>query len=74
MTDEYVLDTEVVHEFVAEVQASIGAASSPEHACSLIRPRFAELLADDFLCSSSDGTLLDRKQYVKIGFPFRSVG
>jgi len=46
MTDEYVLDTEVVHEFVAEVQASIGAASSPEHACSLIRPRFAELLGD----------------------------
>src|SRR4051812_4208962 len=46
MTDEYVLDTEVVHEFVARVQTSIGAASSPEHACSLIRPRFTELLGD----------------------------
>ena len=46
MTDEYVLDTAVVRGFVEGVQASIAAASSPEHACSLIRPRFAELLAD----------------------------
>ncbi len=46
MSDEYVLDTEVVRTFVAEVQASIGAAASPENACSLIRPRFAELLGD----------------------------
>ena len=46
MTDEYALDTAVVRGFVERVQASIAAASSPEHACSLIRPRFAELLAD----------------------------
>ena len=46
MTDEYVLDTAVVRRFVGEVQATIGSATSPEHACSLIRPRFGELLAD----------------------------
>ena len=44
--DEYVLDTPVVRAFVAGVQESIGAAVSPEDACSRIRPRFAELLAD----------------------------
>ena len=27
--------------------------------------RFDELLADDFLCSLSDGTLLDRKQFLE---------
>jgi 3-mercaptopropionate dioxygenase len=46
MTGEYVLDTDVVRGFVEDVQASIAAAASPEHACSLMRPRFAELLAD----------------------------
>ena len=46
MTDEYVLDTAVVRGFVEGVQASIAAAASPELACSLIRPRFGELLAD----------------------------
>jgi 3-mercaptopropionate dioxygenase len=44
--DEYVLDTPVVRTFVAGVQESINAATSPEDACSRIRPRFAELLAD----------------------------
>jgi predicted metal-dependent enzyme (double-stranded beta helix superfamily) len=44
--DEYVLDTPVVREFVAAVRASIEAASSPQQACAAIRPRFAELLAD----------------------------
>jgi predicted metal-dependent enzyme (double-stranded beta helix superfamily) len=44
--DEYVLDTPVVRAFVAEVQESIGAAASAEDACSLIRARFADLLAD----------------------------
>jgi predicted metal-dependent enzyme (double-stranded beta helix superfamily) len=44
--DEYVLDTPVVREFVAAVRASIEAASSPQEACAAIRPRFAELLAD----------------------------
>jgi predicted metal-dependent enzyme (double-stranded beta helix superfamily) len=46
MSDECVLDTPVVRAFVSSVQASIGAAVSPEEACSAIRPRFAALLAD----------------------------
>jgi predicted metal-dependent enzyme (double-stranded beta helix superfamily) len=44
--DEYLLDTVVVRKFVTAVRASIGAASSPQDACAAIRPRFAELLAD----------------------------
>ena len=32
--------------FVAEVQAAIAGASSPQEACATIEPRFAELLAD----------------------------
>ena len=47
MADEYVLDTQVVRAFVAGVRASIDRAGSPEEACDLIRPAFAELLADD---------------------------
>ena len=47
MADEFVLDTPVVREFVADVRAAIGRAGSPQEACELIRPRFAELLADD---------------------------
>ncbi len=43
---EFVLDTEVVREFVSEVQAAIAAAPSPADACERIRPRFAQLLAD----------------------------
>jgi predicted metal-dependent enzyme (double-stranded beta helix superfamily) len=46
VSDEFVLDTQVVRSFVAEVQAAIGAASSPEAACEAIRPSFAQLLAD----------------------------
>jgi predicted metal-dependent enzyme (double-stranded beta helix superfamily) len=46
VTLELVLDTPVVREFVASVQAEIAAASSPAEACDRIRPRFAELLAD----------------------------
>jgi 3-mercaptopropionate dioxygenase len=46
VSDEYVLDTPVVREFVAGVQAAIATAGSPEAACDAIRPRFAELLAD----------------------------
>ena len=46
VSDQYVLDTPVVRDFVAEVRAAIAAASSPEAACEAIRPRFAELLAD----------------------------
>jgi predicted metal-dependent enzyme (double-stranded beta helix superfamily) len=45
--DEYVLDTAVVREFVARVGETIAGAASPEAACAGIRPRFAELLADD---------------------------
>ena len=46
MTNQYVLDTPVVREFVSRVRESIGSASSPKEACAAIRPRFAELLAD----------------------------
>jgi len=44
--DEYLLDTPVVREFVADVRASIAASGSPSEACDAIRPGFAELLAD----------------------------
>ena len=44
--DEYELDTPVVREFVSGVRESIRGAGSPEEACTAIRPRFAELLAD----------------------------
>src|SRR5262245_39619784 len=46
VSDEYVLDTPVVREFIADVQAAIAAAPSPRDAAEAIRPRFAELLAD----------------------------
>ena len=46
MAEEFILDTPVVREFVADVQATIAAATSPAGACEAIRPRFAELLAD----------------------------
>ena len=46
MSDDYVLDTPFVREFVAGVQAAIATAASPEAACDAIRPRFTELLAD----------------------------
>jgi predicted metal-dependent enzyme (double-stranded beta helix superfamily) len=46
MSAEFVLDTPVVHSFVADVQAAIGGSSSPEDACEAIRPRFADLLVD----------------------------
>jgi 3-mercaptopropionate dioxygenase len=46
MPDEYLLDTDVVREFIAGVRVQIAAAESPAAACDAIRPRFAELLAD----------------------------
>jgi len=46
VSDEYVLDSPVVREFIADVQAAIAAAPSPQDAAEAIRPRFAELLAD----------------------------
>jgi predicted metal-dependent enzyme (double-stranded beta helix superfamily) len=44
--DEYLLETPVVRDFVAAVQAVLHAAGSPEQACDAIRPSFATLLAD----------------------------
>jgi predicted metal-dependent enzyme (double-stranded beta helix superfamily) len=46
VSDEYILDTPVVRDFVADVRAAIAQASSPETACEAIRPRFAALLED----------------------------
>jgi predicted metal-dependent enzyme (double-stranded beta helix superfamily) len=45
--DDIVLDTPVVREFLDGVREAIAASGSPEEACEAIRPRFAELLADD---------------------------
>jgi 3-mercaptopropionate dioxygenase len=47
MNDELVLDTPVVRDFLDAVRDAIVSASSPREACDAIRPRFAELLADD---------------------------
>jgi len=44
--DEYLLDTDVVREFIAKVREQIAGAGSPAAACDAIRPGFAELLAD----------------------------
>jgi 3-mercaptopropionate dioxygenase len=44
--DEYLLDTPLVREFIADVRATIAASASPAEACEAIRPRFAALLAD----------------------------
>jgi 3-mercaptopropionate dioxygenase len=46
VSDEFILDTPVVREFVAEVRTAIAGAASPEAACEAIRPRFAALLED----------------------------
>jgi predicted metal-dependent enzyme (double-stranded beta helix superfamily) len=45
-SDEYVLDTPVVHSFIDSVRAEIAAAGSAGDAVERIRPGFAELLAD----------------------------
>jgi len=45
-SDEFVVDTPVVREFVADVRAAIESATSPEAACDAIRPGFARLLTD----------------------------
>lgn len=44
--DEYLLDSDVVREFVAGVRRAIAGSGSPEEACAAIRPSFASLLAD----------------------------
>jgi 3-mercaptopropionate dioxygenase len=46
VSDEFILDTQVVRRFVADVQEAIAAAPTPEAACEAIQPRFAQLLAD----------------------------
>jgi 3-mercaptopropionate dioxygenase len=46
MVDEYLLDTPLVRDFVRDARTAIARAGSPAEACDLIRPRFAELLAD----------------------------
>jgi 3-mercaptopropionate dioxygenase len=46
MGSEFVLDTPAVRDFVSGVRAVIARAGSPEEACDLLRPGFAELLAD----------------------------
>jgi predicted metal-dependent enzyme (double-stranded beta helix superfamily) len=45
-SDEYILDTAVVHSFIAGVRDSIAESQSPEAACAAIRPAFETLLAD----------------------------
>jgi len=47
VADELVLDTPVVRDFLGAVRAAIESSSSPADACDAIRPRFAELLADE---------------------------
>ena len=47
MSDEFVLDTPTVRGFVTHVRRAIDSSDSPEEAIDAIRPRFADLLADD---------------------------
>ena len=44
--DEYVLDSPRVRRLIADVRERIGQADSPDRACELIGPLFADLLAD----------------------------
>src|SRR4051812_47514928 len=46
MTNEFLLDTPTVREFIAGVRSEIAGAASPAAACEAIRPSFAGLLAD----------------------------
>jgi predicted metal-dependent enzyme (double-stranded beta helix superfamily) len=46
MTEEFVLDTAIVREFIDDVRATIAGSASPERAGEALRPRFADLLAD----------------------------
>jgi predicted metal-dependent enzyme (double-stranded beta helix superfamily) len=46
-SDELVLDSPLLRDFLAAVREAIDGAGSPEEACDAIRPRFADLLADD---------------------------
>ena len=44
--DEFVLDTARVHDFIDATRERIERAESPRHACELVSPLFADLLAD----------------------------
>ena len=46
-TDEYVLDTPPVRDFIARARVAIASAPGPAAAIEALRPAFAELLADD---------------------------
>jgi predicted metal-dependent enzyme (double-stranded beta helix superfamily) len=46
VSDEFVLDTPTVRGFVEHVHRAIESSGSPEEAIDVIRPRFADLLAD----------------------------
>jgi predicted metal-dependent enzyme (double-stranded beta helix superfamily) len=47
MSDEFLVDSRLVREFVAETRSTIADEPDPAAACEQIRPRFAELLAAD---------------------------
>ena len=47
MSDEFVLDTPKVRGFVEHVRRAIDSSNSPEEAIDAVRPRFADLLADE---------------------------
>jgi 3-mercaptopropionate dioxygenase len=47
MSDELLVDSPLVRDFVADVQEVIARGLAPEDACDAIRPRFADLLAAD---------------------------
>jgi predicted metal-dependent enzyme (double-stranded beta helix superfamily) len=46
MSDEYILDSPAVRDFIADAREKIQDAESPAAACAAIEPRFARLLAD----------------------------
>ena len=46
-TDEYLVESPLVHAFVAETRSILAQPLEPADACELIRPHFAELLAAD---------------------------
>jgi 3-mercaptopropionate dioxygenase len=46
VTVEFILDTDVVRGFIADALSAIEHAASPKEACEVVRPRFAQLLAD----------------------------
>jgi len=45
--DEFLVESPLVHEFVAETRGIVARPLAPAAACELIRPRFAEVLAAD---------------------------